>query len=119
MSQHDGESIDFYSTRVISLAFIIMIIGAGVFAFIFSIDKLPLFSDQGSIDIENKINPNTATAASLARLPNIGSTRANAIILYRENSGSEHPFNDAKDLKNVEGIGETIAQQLSEYLVFE
>ena len=71
------------------------------------------------IVLENRINPNTATLESLTRLPNIGVARANAIISYRQNSGSGHPFKNYTDLENVKGIGEKIAQQLNEYLIFE
>lgn len=49
------------------------------------------------------ININTATAALLESLPNIGPTRAAQIILYREQYGY---FGSVDDLAKVPGIGE-------------
>lgn len=46
---------------------------------------------------------NTATAEQLTDLPGIGSTKAKAIVSYREEKGK---FSSIEDLKNVSGIGD-------------
>lgn len=75
------------------------------------------------IALDDKINPNNAPAASLARLPNIGRVRAQAIVAYRENfneKGSKsRPFQDCIDLQKVKGIGPKTAQNISKWLMFE
>lgn len=54
--------------------------------------------------IENKlININTASKDELTSLPGIGSSTADKIISYRENT----PFASIEDLMNVPGIGES------------
>jgi competence protein ComEA len=52
---------------------------------------------------------NTATAQELETLPNIGPSRAKAIIEYREKNG---PFARVDDLTNVSGIGTGILESL-------
>jgi competence protein ComEA len=64
-----------------------------------------------------RIDPNTAGPESLRRLPNLGPTRVNAIIAYRQTNGPV-PFRNAADLTKVHGIGPTIAASLDEYLEF-
>ena len=50
-----------------------------------------------------KVNLNTATEGELASLKGIGSSKAQAIILYREMFG---PFATVDELTRVNGIGE-------------
>lgn len=59
------------------------------------------------------IDPNTATAAELERLPGIGPVLAQNIIDYREAHG---PFTRAEDLLKVPGIGEAWLEQIRPYL---
>jgi competence protein ComEA len=49
-----------------------------------------------------KVNVNTATAADLETLPNIGPTMAQRIVDYRQANG---PFETVEDIQNVPGIG--------------
>ena len=77
-----------------------------------------------NITILDRINPNTATWPSLARLPGIGRVRAQTIVEYRDqftNKGN-HPdlpaFKTADDLQNIKGIGPKTAEQLSKHLIF-
>ena len=75
-------------------------------------------------ELADKINPNMATWASLARLPGIGQSKARAIVEYRQeyrrNNGSKNvAFVRSEDLCNVKGIGEVTLEQIKEYLVFD
>ena len=75
------------------------------------------------IALDDKINPNDATVASLARLPNIGLVRAQAIVAYRDQfrirNSDNWLFQDCNDLQNVKGIGPKTAQNISKWLKFE
>jgi competence protein ComEA len=63
----------------------------------------PLMSWAGPVDI------NRADATTLAKeLEGIGSSRAQAIVQYREKNG---PFKKADDLLNVKGIGDKVLEQ--------
>ncbi|HRZ87832.1 MAG TPA: ComEA family DNA-binding protein, partial [bacterium] len=48
------------------------------------------------------VNINTATGEELDRLPGIGPKIASRIVEHRKS----RPFREAKDLMNVDGIGE-------------
>ena len=79
---------------------------------------------QKAEKLADKINPNRATWASLARLPGIGQGKAKAIVKYRQeyrrNNGSENvAFVRSEDLCNVKGIGEITVEGIKEYLVFD
>lgn len=52
---------------------------------------------------DGKININTASEAELCNIPGIGSTRAAAIVAYRQESGG---FQKIEDIMNVSGIKE-------------
>ena len=64
-----------------------------------------------------KINPNTASGASLQRLPGVGPTRANGIIEYRRRHWYR-PFRKAEDLEAVDGIGPGTVERIRPYLDF-
>jgi hypothetical protein len=67
-----------------------------------------------------RINPNTASMASLVRLPGIGKARAMDIIHYRQNQKPDEPvFLSARDLENIRGIGPKTAAALEPWLTFE
>ncbi|MBE0536326.1 MAG: ComEA family DNA-binding protein [Phycisphaerae bacterium] len=66
------------------------------------------------------INPNTADAASLARLPNIGPKRAQAIVAYRQNAtGQAAAFRRAEDMEKVSGIGPKTVDRMRPWLIFD
>ena len=67
-----------------------------------------------------RINPNTASMASLVRLPGIGKARAMDVIHYRENHrANEAVFWSAQDLESIRGIGPKTAAKLLPWLTFE
>lgn len=73
--------------------------------------------DSGRIGLAaEKIDPNTATVASLRRLGGIGPVRAHAIVQYRLGPGRQ--FLRPEDLANVPGIGPQTVRRISPYLEF-
>ncbi len=73
-----------------------------------------------NIVLDNKINPNTATVASLVRLPNIGPKRAEAIVGYRETVDSDSPtFGRSADMENIKGIGPKTSRKMQPWLCFD
>ncbi len=65
--------------------------------------------------LSDKINPNTATWYSMARLPGVGPARAHQIVKYRQ---SVKMFNNAHELANISGIGPATVDKISAYLNF-
>ena len=63
-----------------------------------------------------KLNINTATVEELTSLPNIGPSRAAAIVDYREREG---PFDSVDDLMNVGGIGEKITDSIRDLVAVQ
>ena len=57
-----------------------------------------------------KVNINTASVAELEELPGIGSSKAEAIVKYREANGK---FVKAGDVVLVKGIGEKLFGKIS------
>ena len=103
------------------------------FAFVIALAVCVLFSvgfawkvvraEQGyEIELESRINPNNALAASLVRLPGIGISRAQAIICYRQeykrNEGRSEAFEKDADLQRVVGIGPKTVQNISAWMKF-
>ena len=70
-----------------------------------------------------RINPNTAPAASLTRLPGVGLTRAQAIVAYRRRVGRETgrsaAFACPDDLEHIDGIGPKTVAGMADWLRFE
>ena len=74
-----------------------------------------IVTDKFKIENENNslININKATINELVTLPGIGEAKAKAIISYRENYGL---FKSIEDLKKVKGIGDTIFDNIKNYI---
>jgi competence ComEA-like helix-hairpin-helix protein len=102
--------------RVQSLAFLLSIFVCGALSayFIFLYADMP--HNDRNILLDNKINPNTDTAVSMARLPSLGATKAKAIVEHRQNGNA---FESAQDLDNVKGIGPKTVESVKPYLKFE
>lgn len=60
-----------------------------------------------------KLNLNTASVEALDKLPGVGSTRAQAIVDYRTSHGR---FLAVEDLKNVQGFGAKLYEQVKDKL---
>lgn len=67
---------------------------------------------EGMLEGE-KININTASIYELDRLPNIGPSKAEAIVAYRTEHGA---FEQIEDIMEVSGIGEATFEELKEYV---
>ena len=60
-----------------------------------------------------RINLNEADLYDLQRLPGIGEKRAGDILAYRQENG---PFESVEELKQVDGIGDGILEELRDYV---
>ncbi|MCE5325542.1 MAG: helix-hairpin-helix domain-containing protein [Planctomycetaceae bacterium] len=79
------------------------------------IQSLPAPDEQAQSRIREKIDPNTASAASLRRLHGIGPAYAQAIVDYRCGGKT---FRTRADLEQVRGLGPTRVAQIAEELIF-
>jgi len=103
-----------------SLLYLMACIFCLALAIFFSFGVIERTGEAPVAQLQTRINPNDAPAASLVRLPQIGITRAEKIIAYRQaETGDEPVFTCPDDLQKVKGIGPVIAGQLAEYLRFE
>jgi hypothetical protein len=73
-------------------------------------------------ELADRIDPNTADAATQAALPSIGEKRARDIVAYREQFVADHPgrvaFRSAADLLPIKGFGGAIVSSIEPYLLF-
>jgi competence protein ComEA len=74
---------------------------------------VPQKNEPDTADRLGILDINTATAAELEVLPNIGPARAKQIVAYRESQG---PFKNKQDIMNVSGIGQAIYEDLAPYI---
>lgn len=68
---------------------------------------------ESDSETNSLININTASKSDLMTLPGIGEAKANNIISYRTNNGA---FTSISDVKKVSGIGDSIYEQIKNYL---
>ena len=79
-------------------------------------DGLPVFPSRLAA-AEEKIDPNSAGAASLRRLPGIGPTIAQRIVDYRKSRGPT-AFQTAEDLMKIRRIGPATVRKIAGELKF-
>ena len=75
------------------------------------IDDIITNSDS-IVNNTGKINLNTATKEELLTIPNIGASKADLIIEYRNNT----PFTSIEDIMNIKGIGNGIFEKIKAYI---
>ena len=114
---------DTVQDKIQSFAFIIAV-GLCIFPGVYFAGSAFSDSAQGSkIELDSRINPNTASLASLVRLPGVGIGRAGAIVAYRENyfekNNEDLAFKTIDDLRKVKGIGPKTAKNVSRWLKFQ
>ena len=63
-----------------------------------------------------KVNINSDNIFELCQLPGIGQSKAQLILQYRKQNGD---FHFIEELMNVKGIGETIYNNLKDYIYIE
>jgi competence ComEA-like helix-hairpin-helix protein len=115
---------DYRQKRIQFFAFVISALSAFCFAIYFAPNLFKINSNSSNVVLKvvSQINPNTAEVESLIRLPDIGYSRAEAIIEYRnndvKNDNDRAAFNNAEDLQNVAGIGPKTVEKVKELLTF-
>ena len=67
---------------------------------------------ESDINVQEKINLNTATKDELTSLNGIGESTANKIINYR----NKNKFKEIEDIMNVPGIGEAKFNNIKDYI---
>jgi competence protein ComEA len=92
---------------------------AAILLGVFGLDRRAPARSSGR---EDRINPNTAPASSLVRLPRIGWPRAQAVIAYREQHIASNPavpaFSSPEDLMRVPGFGRKTVEMIAPWLDF-
>ncbi|MCS7033030.1 MAG: helix-hairpin-helix domain-containing protein [Phycisphaerae bacterium] len=74
------------------------------------------------MELADRIDPNTASEATLAALPGLGLKRAGAIVAFRRQHAlgatTAPAFSRLEDLLKVEGMGYATMMHLAPYLMF-
>ncbi len=73
----------------------------------------PTTTSNSSNSSQNSlVNINTASKEELMTIPNIGASKADAIIIYR----AEKSFTSIEDIMNVSGIGESVFVKIKDHI---
>lgn len=88
------------------------------------IHQPPVLTNAAARPLADTVNPNTASWASLARLPGIGEARARNIVDFRTRWAQTHPdsphaFTSPADLLQVKNIGPVTLEGVTPYLAFD
>lgn len=86
----------------------------------------PALEPERIAQVETRIDPNVATWAELARLPEVGESLARDIVAYREARRAQAAtaptpttiFRSIKDLDPIPGIGEKTLEKIEPFLKF-
>ena len=82
----------------------------------------PGHDTQRAAAIMDRIDPNTADAAALAAIPNLGEKKAAEIVEYREKFKRRYPnataFSSVADFRLMKGFGAATSASVEPYLVF-
>lgn len=129
-STPDGDAIDPQDSQSPADA------GSAVFSIVIGLGILLLWMGYGMISrpVKNQfsptfstrvtsttIDPNTASWASLVRIPDIGPARAEKLIAWRkahESPDSQIVFHDLSDLRHVPSFGPKTVADIAKYLRF-
>jgi DNA uptake protein ComE-like DNA-binding protein len=75
-----------------------------------------------SDELADRMDPNLASEAELAAIPELGEKRAAAIVHFRDQFKSRHPnqraFERLSDLEKISGIGAATVETMKPYLDF-
>jgi competence protein ComEA len=71
---------------------------------------------SGSASSDATVNINQADGTTLAHLPGIGPTTAEAIVAYRTSNG---PFKRIEDVQDVKGIGPTLFSKIKDHITID
>ena len=77
---------------------------------------VPMVQWDTALDASRRVDINTAGAAELERLPQVGPALAGRIVAYRTEHGS---FRSLDDLSRVAGIGPKTIEAIREYLTIQ
>ena len=87
-----------------------------------TVNESPSAPAPASNQLADRLDPNTASEAELAAIPDLGEKRAASIVRFREQFQSRHSgspaFGRLSDLEQVSGIGAATAEALEPYLMF-
>jgi len=106
------------SDKIDISTFLIIIFICFLFSIGFVIFGGCLFDSTAPVELDGKININEASAVSMMRLPGIGISKAESIILYRQNCGRQKAFKNCEDLTRIHGIGVKTANGVKQYIRF-
>lgn len=76
-------------------------------------DEAEIMMQSSEEDEQTLININTAGIEELTKLPGIGEKKAQRIIEYREEN---EKFYDISEIKNIQGIGDTIYEDIKDMI---
>ena len=84
-------------------------------------DPAPAVGPRAS-ELEDRLDPNTATAAELSSIPTLGEARAREMVLFREEFARAHPgdlaFKRPADLLALKGFGPSTVSNIERSLRF-
>jgi DNA uptake protein ComE-like DNA-binding protein len=87
-----------------------------------TIDDRQPASGSNAAQLDDRIDPNLATAPELAAIPDLGEKRAESIVAFRDRFKARHPnkppFERLTDLEQIPGIGAATAENMQPYLKF-